>query len=59
MNIRLPTREEIHNAFVQGEAAVVELFLGVSQQMEELAGQLEKQAAALKELQARLVVCHV
>jgi len=54
MNIRLPTREEIHAAFVQGEAAVVELFLGVSQQMEELAGQLEKQAAALKELQARL-----
>lgn len=54
MNIRLPTREEIHTAFVQGEAAVVELFLGVSQQMEELAGQLEKQAAALKELQARL-----
>jgi len=33
---------------------VVELFLGVGRQMEELAKQLEKQAAALKELQARL-----
>ncbi len=54
MNIQLPTREEIHSAFVQGEAAVVELFLGVGQQMEEVAGQLEKQAAALKELQAQL-----
>jgi transposase len=54
MNIRLPTREEIHIAFVQGEAAVVDLFLGVGQQMEELAGPLEKQSVALKELQARL-----
>ena len=38
MNIRLPTREEIHSAFAQGEAAVVELVLGIGQQMEELAG---------------------
>jgi transposase len=50
----MPTREEIHAAFEQGEAAVVELFIGLGLQMEELAGQLEKQAAALKELQARL-----
>ena len=49
MNIRRPTREEIHSAFVQGEAAVVELILGVGQQVEELAGPLEKQAVALKE----------
>ena len=54
MNIRMPTREEIHAAFEKGEAAVVELFIGVGLQLEEVAGQLEKQAAALKELQARL-----
>jgi len=54
MNIRMPTREEIHAAFEQGEGAVVGLFVGVGKQLEELAGQLEKQAAAVKELQARL-----
>lgn len=53
MNIRLPTREEIHIAFAQGEAVVVDLFLEVSQQIEELAGQLEKQSAVLKKLQAQ------
>jgi transposase len=54
MNLRMPTREEIHAAFEQGEAAIVELFLAVERQLEELAGQLEQQAMALKELQARL-----
>ena len=50
----MPTREEIHAAFEQGEEAVVGLFVGLGKQLEELAGQLEKQAAAIKELQARL-----
>jgi transposase len=54
MNIRMPTREEIHAAFENGEVAVVELFIGVERQLKELAGQLEKQAVVLKELQARL-----
>jgi hypothetical protein len=26
MNLRLPTRDEIHRAFLQGEEAMVELF---------------------------------
>lgn len=54
MNYRMPTKEEIHAAFEKGEKVVVELFDDVGKQMEALAGQLEKQAAALKELQARL-----
>ena len=54
MNFRLPTREEIHRAVLQGEAAIVELFAQVGQQVEGLARQLETQAAALNELQARL-----
>ena len=49
MYIRLPTREEIHQAFVKGEEAVVELILGLGLSLEELAKQLETQAAALKE----------
>jgi transposase len=53
MYIRLPTREEIHQAFVKGEEAVVELILGLGLSLEELAKQLETQAAALQELQAR------
>jgi transposase len=54
MNLRLPTRDEIHRAFLEGEDAMVELFAQVGQQIEGLAQQLETQAAALKEVQARL-----
>jgi hypothetical protein len=54
MNLRLPTRDEIHRAFLQGEGAVVELFAEVGQQVETLARHVETQAAALKDLQARL-----
>jgi transposase len=54
MNLRLPTRDEIHRAFLQGEGAVVELFAEVGQQVGTLARHVETQAAALKDLQARL-----
>ena len=54
MRIRLPTRKEIHIAFIQGEEAIVELILGLEIPLDELAKHLETQAAALQELQARL-----
>jgi len=54
MNLRLPTRDEIHRAFLEGEEAIGELFAQVGQQVEALARQLETQAAALNDLQARL-----
>ena len=54
MNLRLPTRDEIHRAFLQGEAALVALFTEVGQQGEALARQLETPAAALNDRQARL-----
>jgi transposase len=54
MNLRLPTRDAIHRAFLQGEEAMVELFAQVGQQVEALARQLETQAAALRDVQARL-----
>ena len=54
MNLRLPTRDEIHRAFLEGEEAVVELFTQMGQQVVTLAQQLETQGAALHEVQARL-----
>ena len=54
MNLRLPTRDEIHRAFLQGEEAIVELFTEVGQQIETLARHVETQAAVLQDVQARL-----
>jgi transposase len=53
MNLRLPTRDEIHRAFLEGEEAVVDLLTQVGQQVVALAQPLETQAAALNEVQAR------
>jgi hypothetical protein len=49
INLRLPTRDEIHRAFLEGEEAIVEWFAQVGRQVEGLAQPLETQAAALKE----------
>ena len=68
MNIQMPSEPEIHQAFIRGEAAVVfevqvfakqkleprKLFATLGQQVFDLAQQFEKQAEALKELEARL-----
>ena len=54
MNFRIPTDEAIHTAFEKGEAAVMEWFHNVADQMAELARQLAKQGEALQDLQARL-----
>ena len=37
MNLRFPTRDEIHRAFLRGEDAMVVLFTEVGQQVEDLA----------------------
>ena len=54
MNIQMPNEHEIHQAYLRGETAVVRLFATMGQQMSDLARQFEKQAEALKELEARL-----
>lgn len=54
MNIQMPSELEIHEAYQRGEAAVVQLFSTVGQQVSDIARQFETQAEALKELEARL-----
>ena len=54
MNFQVPTDEEMHAAFEQGEAAVLAVFHAVATQVAALAQQLATQGAVLQELQARL-----
>ncbi len=54
MNFRMPTDDAIHRAFEKGEAAIMELFHTVADQMTALAQQLAKQGEVLQALQARL-----
>ena len=54
MQITLPTRDEIHAAYIQGEEAVVSLFGEFGQQVMALAEVVLQQGEAIKELQGRL-----
>ena len=54
MNFRMPTNEDIHTAFEQGEAVVIALFHEVPTQVAELAQQLAKQGGISTKGLARL-----
>jgi hypothetical protein len=49
MNVHMPTDEEMHTAFAQGEAAVMAVFHAVATQVAALARQLAEQSAVLQE----------
>jgi hypothetical protein len=53
MNIQISSHEEIQKAFAEGEEAILALFDKFEAQVKVLAEQLEIQAAAIKELQAK------
>ena len=54
MQITLPTRDEIHTAYLQGEEAVVLLIGELGQQIATLADVVSQQGEAIKALQGRL-----
>ena len=54
MQITLPTRDEIHAAYIQGEEAVISLFGEFGQQVAALAEVVSQQGEAIKELQGLL-----
>jgi transposase len=54
MNFHMPTDEEIHTAFAQGEAAVLAVFHAVATQGAALAPQLAQQGVALQAWHTRL-----
>lgn len=53
MNFQIPSHEEIQKAFAEGEEAILALFDKFGAQVKALAEQLEIQASAIKELQAK------
>ena len=54
MNIKIPTTEEIHVAYQQGEQGVFILVESLGRQIIELGQELKKQSEVIEELQGRL-----
>lgn len=53
LHVTLPSQEEIHNACISGEAAVVQLVPGLVETIQELLHQMETQTLMTQELQAQ------